>query len=142
MAKKFCANTSSGTPKDAIGCFGTARNTGCDVQREDDYAYAQEANGVGTARSVLAATQEAGVDGAEWVEHADVPFPFRGGVRLPDQAQIDPMPLLNSLVTELEDHGGRLFEGVRVTSISGTGLLRIAVEGAASAGNGRSNRFR
>ena len=113
---------------------------GLDVQREDDYAYAQEADGVGTARSVLAATKEAGLDGAEWVAHADVPFPFRGGVRLPDQAQVDPMPFLNSLVTELEGHGGRLLEGVRVTSISGTGLLRIALEGAASAGNGQQQQ--
>ena len=108
---------------------------GLGVQREDDYAYAQETDGVGTARSVLAATREAGVDGAEWVEDADVPFPFRGGVRLPDQAQIDPIPFLNSLVTELETHGGRLFEGVRVTSISGAGPLRIAVQATQPAGN-------
>ena len=31
---------------------------GLDVQREDDYAYAQDANGVGTARSVLAAPKK------------------------------------------------------------------------------------
>ena len=101
---------------------------GLDVQREDDYSYAQDAGGVRTARSVLTAAQEAGLDGAEWVEHADVPFPFRGGVRLPDQAQIDPIPFLNSLVTELEAHGGRLFEGVRVISVSGTGPLRITLQ--------------
>lgn len=101
---------------------------GLDVQREDDYAYAQAADGVDTARSVLSAARTAGLDSAEWVEQADVPFPFRGGVRLPDQAQIDPMPFLNSLVTELETHGGTLLQGVRVTSISGTGPLRVSVQ--------------
>jgi hypothetical protein len=55
-------------------------------------------------------------------------------VRLPDQAQIDPMPFLNSLATELETHGGRLLEGVRVTSVSGMGPLRISVQ---QAGNER-----
>ena len=103
-------------------------NHGLDVQREDDYAYAQSAKGVGKAKYVLSATREAGLDGAEWVDHADVPFPFRGGVRLRDQAQIDPMPFLNSLVTELETHGGRLVEGVRVTSVSGAGPLRISLQ--------------
>ncbi|BBY94357.1 FAD-dependent oxidoreductase [Mycobacterium gallinarum] len=101
---------------------------GLDVQREDDYAYAQAADGVDTARSVLSAARAAGLDSAEWVEQADVPFPFRGGVRLPDQAQIDPMPFLNRLVTELETHGGTLLQGVRVTSISGTGPLQVSVQ--------------
>jgi glycine/D-amino acid oxidase-like deaminating enzyme len=107
---------------------------GISVQREDDHAYAQSPDSVRTARSVLAATREAGLD-AEWIETADVPFPFHGGVRLPDQAQIDPMPVLNSLVTELEAHRGRLLEGVRVTSISGTSSLRITLEA-----NGSANR--
>lgn len=106
---------------------------GLHVQREDDYAYAQNADGLDTAKSVLQACREAGLDGAEWVEHADVPFPFRGGVRLRDQAQLDPMPYLNSLVTELESHGGTLLQGVRVASVSGTGPLRISVRVPASA---------
>lgn len=101
---------------------------GLAVQYEDDYAYAQTAGGERTARSVLDATREAGLGGAEWVDEADVPFPFHCGVRLSDQAQIDPMPFLNSLVTELETHGGTLVEGVRVTSISGRGPLRISLQ--------------
>lgn len=108
---------------------------GLDVQREDDHSYAQGPDGVGTARSVLSATREAELDGAEWVERADVPFPFHGGVRLRDQAQIDPMPFLHSLVTEFEGHGGRVVEGVRVMSVSGTGPLRIAVQASHATGN-------
>jgi glycine/D-amino acid oxidase-like deaminating enzyme/nitrite reductase/ring-hydroxylating ferredoxin subunit len=105
---------------------------GLHVQREDDYAYAQTPDGVGAAKTVYAACREASLDGAEWVERADVPFPFHGGVRLPDQAQIDPMPFLNSLATELEIHGGILLQGVRATSVSGTGPLRITVRTPAS----------
>ena len=106
---------------------------GLNVQREDDHAYAQTPKGVDTAKYVLAATREAELEGAEWIDDADVPFPFSGGVRLRDQAQIDPMPFLGSLVTELEEHGGRVLEGARVASLSGTGPLRIAVRLAAFA---------
>ncbi len=105
---------------------------GLDVQREDDHAYAQGPDGVGAAKSVLAACREAGLDGAEWVERADVPFPFHGGVRLREQAQIDPMPFLNSLATELETHGGTLLQGVRAISVSGTAPLRITVRAPAA----------
>ncbi|MFI5509726.1 FAD-dependent oxidoreductase [Mycobacterium sp. NPDC051804] len=106
---------------------------GLDVQREDDYAFAQKADGVKDAKSVFAATREAELDGAEWVDQADVPFPFVGGVRLRDQAQIDPMPFLKTLVSELKAHGGHLLEGARVSSISGTGPLTITLRLPASA---------
>jgi glycine/D-amino acid oxidase-like deaminating enzyme len=105
---------------------------GLHVQREDDHAYAQGPDGIGAAKSVLAACREAGLDGGHWIEHADVPFPFNGGVRLRDQAQIDPMPFLNSLATELETHGGSLLQGVRAISVSGTAPVRITVREPAS----------
>jgi len=54
----------------------------------------------------------------QWDTDADVPFPYHGGVRLADQAQFDPMPLLDSLIAELTNHGGRLAEGVRVRGAS------------------------
>ncbi len=99
---------------------------GLSYQREDDHAYAQNAQGLSTVRDVHAACREAGLD-AQWVDEADVPFPFAGGVRLRDQAQIDPIPYLSSLVAELERHGGILLQGVRATSVSGSGPLRVAL---------------
>jgi glycine/D-amino acid oxidase-like deaminating enzyme len=102
-------------------------NHGIDVQREDAYTYAQSESGIATARAELDAAQSAGLE-VEWAEDADVPFPYRGGVRLRDQAQFDPMPLLDSLVAELEAHGGRLAQGARVKRVSGLGAnLRIRV---------------
>ncbi|WNG87865.1 FAD-dependent oxidoreductase [Mycobacterium sp. ITM-2016-00317] len=97
---------------------------GLDYQREDDHSYAQDRSGISTARDVLTACREGGVE-AEWVDEADVPFPFSGGVRVRDQVQIDPMPFLGSLITELERHGGTLLQGVRATSVAGTDPVRV-----------------
>lgn len=90
------------------------------VQREADYTYAQSAKEVPSARAELAACRLAGVD-AEWDDDAGVPFPYHGGVRLADQAQFDPMPLLHSLIGELASRGGRLAEGARVRAVSQAG---------------------
>lgn len=87
------------------------------VQREDAYTYAQAAKEVPSARAELTACRLAGLD-ADWDDDAGVPFPYHGGVRLADQAQFDPMPLLDSLVGELTDRGGRIIEGARVRSVS------------------------
>ncbi|GLP78320.1 FAD-dependent oxidoreductase [Mycobacterium antarcticum] len=93
---------------------------GVAFQQEDAYTYAQSGDGLPTVQAELAAAKGAGLD-AEWVDDAGTPFPYRGGVRLRDQAQIDPMPLLDSLVAELEHHGGRLVQGARVHRVSGAG---------------------
>lgn len=87
------------------------------VQREDAYTYAQSAKEVPSARTELTACRLAGLD-ADWDDDAGVPFPYHGGVRLADQAQFDPMPLLDSLIGELTDRGGRMAEGARVRSVS------------------------
>src|SRR3954469_7197205 len=104
---------------------------GISVQREDAFTYAQSDKGVPSAKGELEACKAAGLD-VDWVDDADVPFPFHGGVRLADQAQFDPVPFLQSLVVELESHGGRLVEGARVRSVGLPGkTLRMKVNTAA-----------
>jgi glycine/D-amino acid oxidase-like deaminating enzyme/nitrite reductase/ring-hydroxylating ferredoxin subunit len=105
---------------------------GLSVQFEDAFSYAQSADGVEDARAELAAGKDAGID-VRWEADADVPFPYHGGVRLPDQAQIDPVPLLNSLAAELEMHGGTIQSGVRVETVSGHSPLRLRVRRASDA---------
>jgi glycine/D-amino acid oxidase-like deaminating enzyme len=98
------------------------------VQREADDTYAQSAKEVPSARAELTAARLAGLD-AQWDDDAGgVPFPYHGGVRLADQAQFDPMPLLDALINELIERGGRLCEGARVRSVSQHGdRLRLRV---------------
>jgi glycine/D-amino acid oxidase-like deaminating enzyme len=104
---------------------------GVAVQREDAYTYAQSAKGVLSARAELKACQAVGLP-AVWDDNADVPFPYHGGVRLPDQAQFDPMPFLDLLATELLGHGGRLVEHTRVRRVSSRGKgVRVHVNDTA-----------
>src|SRR3954469_253380 len=100
--------------------IGHCEAHGISVQREDAFTYAQSEEGVPSAKGELEACKTAGL-AAEWVDEAGVPFPFHGGVRLADQGQFDPMPLLDSLIVELEERGGRLAQGVRVQKVSGEG---------------------
>lgn len=110
--------------------LGHCESRGVAVQREDAYTYAQSEDGISSARTELEAARSAGLD-VEWVDDAGTPFPYRGGVRLPDQAQFDPMSLLDSLIVELERHGGRLAQGARVRSVSGLSAhLKVHVESA------------
>lgn len=99
---------------------------GLSTQIEDAYTYAQSTTGLADADAELRAAREAGLP-VSWAMEADVPFPFHGGVRLPEQAQLDPLPVLDSLLVELEEHGGRCLQGVRAESVSGSGPVRIKV---------------
>ena len=93
---------------------------GLSLQRQDAYTYAQSEKGLPATREELTAGKTAGLD-VEWVDDADVPFPFHGGVRLAQQAQFDPMPFLDSLIVELDERNGRLVQGVRVQRVSSEG---------------------
>lgn len=106
---------------------------GIDLQRRDACTYAQSSEGVAKARAELKACEAAGLD-AEWVDEADVPFPFHGGVRLADQAQFDPMPFLDSLTAELHEREGRLVEGARVQRVSHDGAARLKLQVHTSSG--------
>ncbi|MEH3156973.1 MAG: FAD-dependent oxidoreductase [Gordonia paraffinivorans] len=83
------------------------------VDRETALTYA---TGEDAADIVLAehrAARDAGLD-VEIVADTDLPFDVAAAVALPDQAQFDPMPVLDALADDLRDHGGVLLEGVRV----------------------------
>ncbi|WP_396894503.1 FAD-dependent oxidoreductase [Mycolicibacterium sp.] len=100
---------------------------GVDVQYEDAITYAQSERGVPTARAEYEACRAAGL-GVDWIDDLDMPFDFHGGVRLAGQAQFDPMPFLDALMTELHERGGRVVSGRRVQAASaGGGRVRLTV---------------
>jgi glycine/D-amino acid oxidase-like deaminating enzyme/nitrite reductase/ring-hydroxylating ferredoxin subunit len=97
------------------------------VQTRDAITYASTTSEISTARDEHDAAHTAGLD-VRWVDTLDVPFPFHGGTLLPDQAQFDPMDVLDALVAQIHSHGGMVHEGRRVVSVSTHGRPRATLD--------------
>ena len=80
------------------------------------YTYATADRGESAAREELGACRAAGLP-ATWEDDPSLPFLTRGAVRLDEQAQLDPMDLVEALVVELVAHGGVLVEHTRVLTV-------------------------
>ena len=88
------------------------------VQRETAYTYANTAAGADSVRAELNACASAGLN-VEWTDELpELPFPTHGAVRLDNQAQFDPMSVLEGLATDLLERGVQIFENTRVQSVS------------------------
>lgn len=90
------------------------------VQQQDAITFAEAAQDVPTARAEYDAASALGLP-VRWAPTLDVGFPLSGAVVLPDQAQFDPMDVVDALVAELRLHGGTLHEGHRVVGVSKLG---------------------
>jgi glycine/D-amino acid oxidase-like deaminating enzyme/nitrite reductase/ring-hydroxylating ferredoxin subunit len=100
---------------------------GVPVQTRDAVTYASTPSETAAALDEHDAARKVGLD-VRWVEMLDVPFPLHGGTLLPDQAQFDPMDVLEALVAELHVHGGSVHEGRRVVSVSKHGRPRATLD--------------
>lgn len=87
---------------------------GVQYQRRTAYTYTTSDSNHGALRAELDASHRAGLD-VEWVEETELPFDVRGAIALRDQAQIHPLQVLDLLAAAFVEHGGHLFEGVRLT---------------------------
>ena len=91
-------------------------------QRRDAYTFAVSDKGADRVRSELAVSRAAGLH-VEEVPDPGLPFATLGAIRLPDQAQFNPMDVLESLAADFRAHGGALVDGVRVRGVStGSGV--------------------
>jgi glycine/D-amino acid oxidase-like deaminating enzyme/nitrite reductase/ring-hydroxylating ferredoxin subunit len=86
------------------------------VQIRPAYTYATTPEGESAARAELAACQAAGLP-VSWDIDPGLPFATLGAVRLEEQAQLDPMDLVDALVEEFLAHGGSLLEHTRVRGV-------------------------
>ncbi len=100
---------------------------GAPVQTRDAITYAATDSEIEAARQEHDAAKTVGLD-VRWVDALDVPFPFHGGALLPDQAQFDPMDILDALLSELRTQGGSLHEGRRLVGVSKHGRPRATLE--------------
>lgn len=89
------------------------------------YTFGFGSVGAQRARSEHKAATEAGL-ATTWSDRLDLPFATRGGVRLDDQLQLDPIELLYALSDEAVRHGVVLREGQRVIKVRGHSPVRVS----------------
>jgi len=93
---------------------------GVPVERRPAVTYAATAEDEEAARAEHEVAAASGLP-VRWQQRFDVPVPHVGGTVLDDQAQLDPMDLVETLTQQLRAHGGLLHEGRRVVSVSRDG---------------------
>jgi glycine/D-amino acid oxidase-like deaminating enzyme/nitrite reductase/ring-hydroxylating ferredoxin subunit len=100
---------------------------GVPYQSRTAVTYAPDDASVASARGEQEAAASLGLP-VRWAEELDVPFPHRGGAVLDDQAQLDAMDVLATLVEQVRAAGGVVVESRRVVSASLTGDLRADLD--------------
>ncbi|MEX1079418.1 MAG: FAD-dependent oxidoreductase [Homoserinimonas sp.] len=90
------------------------RDNGIPVQRRDAYSYAGTPGGTKLVEREARAARRLGLD-AIMTTADELPYPSYGAVRLADQAQINPMDVLARLATDVQEHGGVIYERTALT---------------------------
>lgn len=90
------------------------------VQRRDAYTYAGTPEGAERVRQEYEACRSAGLD-VTLEQDTELPFPTYGAVRLANQAQFDPMDVVEKLATDIRSRGGHIFTHARVTDVTKAG---------------------
>ncbi|WP_394551958.1 FAD-dependent oxidoreductase [Agromyces sp. MMS24-JH15] len=94
------------------------------VERRDAVSFAATADGRARVEREAAVAREAGL-AVTTADDAGLPFPTFGAVRLADQGQLDPMPLLAALAARFRALGGVIREGVAVVGASASRPVRV-----------------
>jgi glycine/D-amino acid oxidase-like deaminating enzyme/nitrite reductase/ring-hydroxylating ferredoxin subunit len=100
---------------------------GVPYQRRVAATYAADQGSLDAARREHEAATQLGLT-VIWRNDLDVPFPHVGATTLADQAQLDAMDVLATLVQELRGHGGTIVTGRRVTGVPLTGTTAVTLE--------------
>lgn len=89
---------------------------GVPVQRRPAFTYATTDEGLRSCGEELEAAEKHGLPVA-WQETTELPYPTLGAVRLDDQAQLDPIHLVDALAADIRSHGGEVYEDSRIINV-------------------------
>ncbi|WP_423923583.1 FAD-dependent oxidoreductase [Frigoribacterium sp. 2-23] len=87
------------------------------VERRDAFSYSTTRKGLALIDDEYLVARRAGLPVVKEFS-LDLPFGTTSALKLPDQAQFDPMQVVASLVADIRALGGVVVEGVRVTGVS------------------------
>jgi glycine/D-amino acid oxidase-like deaminating enzyme/nitrite reductase/ring-hydroxylating ferredoxin subunit len=84
--------------------------------RVPGFLYAERAEQLEELERELEAMGRVGIRAA-WADAVPLPFPVAAGIRVEDQAQVDPVAYLRLLAHQIAARGGVIFEGARVLEV-------------------------
>jgi glycine/D-amino acid oxidase-like deaminating enzyme/nitrite reductase/ring-hydroxylating ferredoxin subunit len=87
---------------------------GIPVDTRDAYSYAGTPDGTEAARQEFEACRRVGLDVSWESELQELPFASYGAVKLANQAQFNPLDVVRALTADVQERGGKIFEGARV----------------------------
>jgi glycine/D-amino acid oxidase-like deaminating enzyme/nitrite reductase/ring-hydroxylating ferredoxin subunit len=117
-----------------IAAFVAEEAIACDFARVDGYLYTEDPGDEGMLHAEIDAAGRAGV-AAEWTADPPLPFPVHRAIRVPDQAQLNPLPYFQALARAVERLGGAVYELTHVTGIDGGERCTVTTErGTVTAG--------
>lgn len=93
---------------------------GLPVQRRDAYSYAGTPEGAERVRQEYEACRSAGLD-VTLEQDTELPFPTYGAVRLANQAQFDPLDIVETMAADIRSRGGNIFTHARATDVTKAG---------------------
>ena len=93
---------------------------GVPVQRRTSFTYAASPGEVSSVEKEHAVASSLGLP-VRLLDHVEAPFAVHRATALDDQAQFDPLDVLEALVEQLRAHGGTLHQGQRVVGASARG---------------------
>lgn len=109
-----------------IALLSQSAELDCGFERLNGYLFTEKRDQLDELEQELAAAARAGAT----VERSAVPLPFgvSGGICFADQAQLEPLGYLQVLIERLARTRARIFEGVSMVDIEGSGPLRVVNE--------------
>lgn len=114
---------------DAIETNAGQAGIDCNFVRLDGYLFLPPGESERLLERELRAAHRAGLTGVEMVERAPISAYDTGQtLRFPRQGQFHPLKYLNGLAQAIERHGGRIFTGTHVRSVSDGKPARVETE--------------
>ena len=101
------------------------------VQHRPAYTYATTSQGESAVRAELDAARSAELPVA-WTDELELPYRTRGGIRLDDQLQVDPVELLHAMARVAADRGVRIVADTRVTKVRGRDPVLLTTDSGAT----------
>ncbi|WP_044640639.1 FAD-dependent oxidoreductase [Risungbinella massiliensis] len=100
----------------------------CDMETQDAYIYAYQKSSLSQMEKEIQAYWSLGIPG-EYLDHLSIPvLGVEAAIKMPNQAQFNPLKYLAGLVKEVEKNGGKFYENTTASYIEDGDEPKVVLE--------------